>query len=165
MRSATTILNDKCTVDQNSLSYLILFNFLCYSPQAVIDHSSALCAIALGGDLPLFWTSSSHTRGTHNTLRKESSPLPVVTAFACCSGCANPEDPTWHKIHLSCGDCGNSGSVFIWAGGGRMGIYEKKLPFLSCPLFVLSILSFAKILVLCNDRDFSVLKHKPLPLD
>ena len=149
MRSAATIWNDKCTVDQTSLCYLMLFNFLCYSPLAVICSSSALCTIALSGDLLLFWTSSSHTQDTRNTLRKESSPLPALTALACCSGCANTERIRPGAKCIYCMETVATVGLCSYRLGVEGWVSKKR----NSPLFVVSILSLAKKLVLCNDRD------------
>lgn len=137
MYSTTAIRNDKCTVDQNSLPYLMLFNFLCSSPQVAICHSSALCTIALGGALLLFWTSSSQAQGTRHTLGTESSPLPALTAFTRCSGCANTErirpgtKRTYHVETVArAGLCSHRLRVEGWVSKKR-----------NCPLFVISVLS------------------------
>lgn len=148
MHSASIIKFEKCPTNCSSLKCTIRpeqtatkFNFLCYSPYNSHLTTHLFCALLLWVVILPSWNFSSHSQATYNTQRGEVShhhlSLQLLSA-------KYREDPMWYKMHLPyhmksvmmIGLCSQELEMKEW-------LCKKR----NCPLFAISLLSFAKTLV------------------
>lgn len=158
---ASIIKFETCPSNCNSLKCIIRpeqaateFNFLCYSPCTVIWQLICFVHYCFGWwPYALGILAATVKAHTIQIERRGLPPSPLIT-IAFCQIQRGPS-VVQNAPTLPREVCHDDRFVFTWAGDGRM---AKKR---NCPLFAISLLSFAKTLVWGP----SILNYKPEPLD